>query len=175
MRKTIAIFTATLILITFKTNAQTAFKQYKAGKIFEVSLPEYMSKTAGINESASIQYKSVLKDVYGFIIFDTKEDLSLAELNFSSLNEFYEYVLGDFLKDEEKRKVSKPIYQTKEDLKFLEIEASYYDKESEQEIYYLIGVVETKTAYYQVLSWVGLENKDKFKSDFQKILYSVKD
>jgi hypothetical protein len=175
MRKTIAIFTATLILITFKTNAQTAFKEYKGGHVFEVSLPEYMSKTTGLHESGSLQYKSVLKDVYGFIIVDTKEDLSLVELKYSSLNEFYEAVLGDFLKGEEKRKVSKPVYQTKGDLKFVEIDASYYDKESEIEIYYLAGIVETKTAYYQVLSFGALENKDKFKSDFQKILYSLKD
>jgi hypothetical protein len=39
----------------------------------------------------------------------------------------------------------------------------------------LVGVVETKTAYYKVLSWAVAENKDKFKADFQKILYSLKD
>jgi hypothetical protein len=39
----------------------------------------------------------------------------------------------------------------------------------------LVGIVETKTAYYKVLSWAAAENKDKFKADFQKILYSLKD
>jgi len=33
-------------------------------------------------------------------------------------------------------------------------------------------VVETKSAFYKVLSWSALENKDKFKTDFQKI-YTV--
>jgi hypothetical protein len=57
----------------------------------------------------------------------------------------------------------------------VECDASYYDEEIKAEIYYLAGVVETKSAYYKVISWSSVENKDKFKPDFQKILYSIKD
>jgi len=54
-----------------------------------------MSKTAGLNSAAVIQYKSVIKDVYGIIIEDSKEELSLVEMNYSTIKEFYE----DFIKD----------------------------------------------------------------------------
>jgi hypothetical protein len=63
----------------------------------------------------------------------------------------------------------------KEEMNFIESDITYYDKDAKTEIYYLVGVVETKTAYYKVLSWAVAENKDKFKADFQKILYSLKD
>lgn len=175
MKLTFAIFTATLALFTTMTFGQTGLKQYKAGHTFNVSLPEYMSKTSGLNNDSAIQFKSVVKDVYGFIIFDTKEDLALVEMKYSSTNEFFDFFINDFLKEEENRQVSASKSQIKGDINFIECDVTYYDKEAKTDIYYLVGIVETKTAYYQVLSWAAAENKDKFKADFQKILYSVKD
>jgi hypothetical protein len=175
MKKTIAIFTTILVLMTMTSFAQTELKKYKAGHTFEIGLPEYMSKTIGINGSSAIEYQNIVKEVYGFIIFDTKEDLDLVDMKFSSINEFYDDFIKDFLKDEEKRKVSKPQFQKKGEINFIESDVTFYDKEAKTEIYYLVGVVETKTSYYKVMSWAAAEDKDKFKADFQKILYSLKD
>jgi hypothetical protein len=175
MKKTIAIFTTTLVLMTTTTFAQTTFKEYKAGHIFYVSLPDYMSKTTGLNNASTIQFKSTLKDVYGFIIEDNKEELQLLEIKYANLNDFYEDFIKDFVKDEKKRKVSKPESKKVGDINFMECDVSYYDTESKVEIYYFVGLVETPTYYYKVLCWGTLENKDKFKADFQKILYSLKD
>jgi len=175
MKKTFAIFTMTLVLMTTGAFAQTELKQYRAGHSFDIGLPDYMSKTVGLNSASAIEYKNTVKDVYGFIIFDTKEDLALVDMEFSSINEFYENFINGFLKDEKKRKVSKLQSQKKGEINFVECDVTYYDKDAKTEIYYLVGIVETKTAYYKVLSWVVAENKDKFKADFQKILYSLKD
>ena len=175
MKKTIIIYIATLLLITATAFAQTKLKEYKAGHTFTISLPDYMSKTSGLNSASAIQYKSVIKDVYGFVIFDTKEELSLLEMNYSSINEFYEDFIKDFLKDEEKRTLSKTKATKKGETNFIECDITYYDKEAKMDIYYLVGIVETKSSFYKVLSWSASENKDKFKADFQKILYSLKD
>jgi len=175
MKKFFILLAIILVGITNSTVAQTEFTPHKAGHVFDISLPSYMSKTAGINSAAAIQYKSVVKDVYGFVIFDTKEELSLVDMKYSSLNEFYEDFIDGFLKDEKDVKISKPIYQKKGDINFVESDVSYYDQEAETEIYYLVGIVETNKSYYKVLSWATAENKDKFKADFQKILYSLKD
>ena len=174
MKKAITIFSA-LAFLALTTCAQTKLKEYKAGHIFYVSLPEYMTKTTGLNSASTIQYKNVVKDVYGFIIEDSKEELALAQINYASINEFYESFIKDFLKDEEKRNVSAPQYQKKGDISFAECDVTYYDKDAKIDIYYLAGIVETKTSYYKVLSWAAIENKDKFKADFEKILYSVRD
>jgi hypothetical protein len=94
---------------------------------------------------------------------------------YGSTTEFFEDFSKDFLKDEEKRTLSKPISKKIGNTNFIEFEASYYDKESKIEIAYVIGIVETPTAFYKVLCWSALENKDKYKADFQKIIYSLKD
>ena len=175
MKKIIATLSLILVLTTSNILAQTNLKEYKVGHIVSVSLPDYMSRTVDVNNSSIIQYKSTVKDVYGFIIEDNKEELALAEINYSSINEFCEDFAKDFLKDEKKRTFTYPEYQKKGDINFAEYDATYYDKEAKAEIYYLVGIVETKTSYYKVLSYTSKENKDKFKADFQSILYSLKD
>ncbi len=164
-----------LVTLAFQSYAQPVMKEQKVGHLFYVSLPDYMSRTVGLNDASVYQYKSVVKDVYGFIIEDNKEELALAELKYASINEFFEDFIKDFLKDEDQRKISSAKYQKKVDISFAECDASYYDKDAKMEIYYLAGVVETKSSYYKVISWSSGENKDKFKVDFQKILYSFRD
>lgn len=175
MKRTITSLSIILAFITTNIFAQTNLKEYKVGHVVSVSLPDYMSKTMGLNSSSILQYKSTVKDVYGFIIEDNKEELTLVEMNYSSINEFCEDFAKDFLKDEKKKTFSYPEYKKIGDINFAEFDATYYDKEVKTEIYYLIGIVETKTSYYKVLSYTSKENKDKFKADFQKILYSLKD
>ena len=165
----------TLSLMTTSIFAQPNLKEHKAGHIFYVSLPDYMSRTIGLNSASIIQYKSTVKDVYGFIIEDSKDDLKLADMEFSSINEFHENFMKGFLIDQEKRIVSKPKFKQEGDISFAESDLTYYDKDVKGEIYYLIGIVETKSAFYKVLSWSTVENKDKFKADFQKIIYSLRD
>ena len=109
------------------------------------------------------------------VIEDNKEELKLAEMNFSSVKEFYDEFIKSFIEGEEKVKQSSPISQKKGEINFIEADVSFYSKEAKTEIYYFIGIVETKKAYYKLLCYCSLENKDKFKADFQKILYSLKD
>jgi hypothetical protein len=168
------VLAVSLFSVTFSF-AQTGTKPLTVGHPVTISIPDYMNRTVGINSSALIQYKSEVKDVYGFVIEDLKEELKLAELNYVSINEFYEEFIKDFLEGEEKTTQSKPIASQKGGINFIEADISYYDKEAETYIYYLIGIVETKTSFYKVLSYSTLENKAKFKADFQKILYSLKD
>lgn len=175
MKSKDVILTAMLVLMTTSILGQTNMKEYKAGHVFYVSLPDYMSKTSGINDDAVIQFKNVLKDIGGYIIEDTKEELSLLEISFSSINDFYDYFLENFLIKEKKRNVSQPVAQTIGDVKFIELDASYYSEDSDVYIYYFVGIAETNDAFYKVLCYASLENKDKYKVDFQNILYSIKD
>lgn len=175
MKRIIGKLSIFLIFSTISISAQTTLKEYKVGHTVNVSLPDYMNRTMGLNSASILQYKSTIKDVYGFVIEDNKEELALVDMNFSSINEFCENFANDFLKGEKKKTFSYPEFKTIGDINFAEFEASYYDKEAKGEIFYLVGIVETKTSYYKVISYTSLQNKDKFKADFQKILYSLTD
>lgn len=150
-------------------------KPYTVGFPFSISLPDYMTRTAGMNSNSAFEYKNTVKDVYGFVVMDDKETLKLAELNFSSIDEFFEEFIKEFVEGEEKVKQTKAVSRQVGNVKYLESDVSFYVKDAETEIYYLVGVVETSKSYYKVISWCTLENKAKFREDFRKILFSVKD
>jgi hypothetical protein len=175
MKKKTILSLVLIVLTTATSIAQNALKEYKAGHVFYVSLPDYMTKTVELNSAAVIQYKSQVKDVYGFIIEDNKEELALAEFNYTSINEFYEDFIKDFVVDQDKRVVSKPLSKKLGAINFIESDVTYFDKEAGMDIYYLVGIVETKDAFYKVLSWSAEKNKEQFKADFQKIIYSLRD
>lgn len=170
-----SIFVAFILLFSLQLKAQTGGKEYKAGHVFYITLPDYMSRTVGLNSAAVIQFKNAVKDVYGFVIEDNKEELEIAEMKFSSLSEFHENFMKDFLKDEEKRKVSKANATAKGATSFIESDITYYDKDAQTEIYYYVGMAETKDAYYKMLCWCTKDNKDKFREDFKKMLLSIRD
>lgn len=174
MKKTINLLLL-FTLLSVNIFGQNDLKQYKAGHTFNIGLPTYMNRTIGMNTVSAIEYENKVKDIYGIVIFDTKEELQLSELNFGSINEFYEDFIKDFLKDEEKRKVSKIVTSKINNINFIENDVSYFDKDANTEIYYLVGIVETNKSFYKVLSWCNLDNKDKYKKEFQKILYSLND
>lgn len=169
------IFSAILVLSVLSAYSQTVLKNYKIGHSFNISVPDYMSRTIGLNESAAVQYKNEVKEVYSFVIEDNKEELVLGDLIFSSVTEFYETFVKDFAKDEKERELSKAKTSKKGNINFIEADLTYFDAESNVRIYYFIGVAETQTSYYKVISWTDAESKDKFKEDFRKILYSIND
>jgi hypothetical protein len=175
MKRTITILTTTLVLIASTAFAQTTMKEYKVGHVFYVNLPDYMSKTTGLNDAAIIQFKNSIKDIYCLVLEDNKEDLELAQMKFSSINDYYDNFIKDFLIKEKKRSISQPVSQNIGDNKFIECDATYYSKDAKMDIYYFVGIVETKNAFYKVYCFGNLESKDKYKTDFQKILYSLKD
>lgn len=164
-----------MVFVSGSSIAQNSYASYKAGHEFNISIPEYMTRTIGLNNSAIIQFKNSTKDVYAIVIEDNKEELKLADLNFSGIDDFYGYFIKDFLKEEQKRKIGKAKSKTIGNFRYIESEASYYDTDIKEEIYYMIGVVETKTMYYKLLCYTSLSNKEAYKADFQKILYSITD
>ena len=155
--------------------SQTGFTAYRGGHEFDITVPTYMARTTGLNRAAIIQFKNSAKDVYALVIEDNKEELALAEMRFGSLEEFQEFTMNEFLKNEDQRKISTPVSKSINGFKYIHAEASYYDKEVKQSVYYFFGIVETKTAYYKLLCYTSLDKKEKFKADFEKTLYSIHD
>lgn len=171
----ISFLLVTILLTSMTVCAQTTMKEHKAGHVFYVSLPDYMTKATDLNDAASIQFQNTVKDIYGYVIYDTKEELELVNMKFSNATEFYETFIKDFLAKQKSRKVSEPQINNINGNSYVESDVTYYDKDSKLEIYFYVGIVETKNAFYKLLCYGGIESKEKYKKDFQAILYSLRD
>jgi hypothetical protein len=64
---------STVLLFSVIATGQTTFNQYKAGNVFDIAVPDYMTRTIGLNDVATVQYKNSVNDIYT-IVEDSKED-----------------------------------------------------------------------------------------------------
>lgn len=165
-----------ILLVVFckATTAQTMMDKYKVDD-FTVSLPYYMSKTGGLNNEAAIQFRNMVKDVSGYIV---KEEKAVKEIDNAAnpdINQFYDQFLKEFLIDKKERKIVAAKESTNGEAKFISTDLTYLDDETMIYYYYFVGIVETKNAFYKVICSSTLDTKNLFKSDFQKIFYSLKD
>ena len=155
--------------------AQTTFNSVKTGHTVSFSVPDYMSRTTGINDVSFLQFKSIPKDVYTFMIEDSKVELDIVEMKFSTVMDFYEFFIKDFLISEKKRKVNTPVSFKKDNVNYVQTELTYYDKDSKFDIYYNITIAETAGYFYQILSYTSEENSINVKADLTALGSSLKE
>lgn len=168
----------TLLLLLFSAallQGQATFKEHKAGHVFYLSLPDYVQKTMGLNDAASLQFRNDELAVYGIVIVDDKSEMKDFDMSFASLEDYYKDFAGNFLKDLDRRRVGLPVSKTQGSVKFMECDASYYDKELGGELAYLVACAETPTAFFKIICWTTMGNRIKYKEDFRKIIYSLRD
>lgn len=175
LRLTLLTLTFLTVINTQEVKAQSRMNKFIAGHKFEIQLPDYLIKTGGLNNSASIQFKNTVKEVYGYVIFDTKEELSLIEMKFSGVEEFYDTFIQDFLKGEEGRKVERINSGKMGAIQFKECEVTYQDKDAEIPITFYVGIVETNKSFYKVMCWSETVKIEKFREDFHNIMISIRD
>jgi hypothetical protein len=60
--------------------------------------------------------------------------------------------------------------QSKDGVNFLEYGVTIHYDEAAVQIYYFIGIIETKKVYFRVASYSAAAHKGKLKHDFQGIL-----
>ncbi len=168
-------FTLILLIVFCKAvTAQTVMDKYDVGA-FSVKLPYYMSKTGGLNSDAALQFRNMVKDVSGYIINEEKTVKGIDDPANPDINQFNDQFLKDFLIDKKERKIASAKESTNGNAKFISTDFTYLDDETMIYYYYFVGIVETKNAFYKVICSSTLDTKSLFKSDFQKIFYSIVD
>ncbi|MDZ4795765.1 MAG: hypothetical protein SGI83_15910 [Bacteroidota bacterium] len=56
-----------------------------------------------MNDVSSIEYKNDKKEVYGLVVEDNKEEMTLLVVSFTSINQFYDEFIKDFVADAKKQ------------------------------------------------------------------------
>lgn len=171
--------TLLLVLIGISTSfAQTKFSEKKAGHIFYIAVPDYMVKTVSLNDAASAQYMNAAKNAYLIVISDSKEDLELSGQKFESPKDFHDANITALKAPENSPIETKGKVFEVNGFKYFQSELKSslpQDDGSKMDISYLVTYIESKTHFYQVLSWSLTPDFKTLLPDFKKIASSLKD
>jgi len=169
------ILTIICLFVSLAFNVSTAqekgFINKKLGNIIFIDIPEYMTKTYGLNDVAKAQYQNTDKEAYLIIIEEEKEDIKIAGGGFANSKEYFKFFVESFgidsikiMSGEEMNKGKFPAYQG-------QIEGFV----NGLKLFYLVTIVESPTHFYNIISWTLFERKSDVINDFKKIASSLKE
>lgn len=178
MKTKLLFLTALFLSLTFSAQQM---KEYKFGEPFNISLPANYLKSYDLNDVAVAQFTNAASAKYFVIIMTEKEHLSSVKVAFSDMMEAGEYFgknILDGLGDDEFAKISTLKTLTINNNPAVEfvVEGTIGDEQTKEstQLFYNATVVETPNAYYQLLSWSSLKDKEKNIEEFRKIAKTFK-
>lgn len=160
------------ILISTAVSSQ-GFSGKQGGHCYTLDIPDYMVKTYGLNDNATLQYQNTSKEAYTIVIVDTKDELEYLGLKFVDSRDFLDGFMADYMKDAKNRSQSSVTEFKSNNNSHSQVELRW--EKDDLKFYMLITVVETKTHFYKILCWTTLENVEKLKNDYLTISKSLKD
>ena len=147
--------------------SQSVFSEKKIGHEYYLSIPDYLLRCTGLNDQASAQYQNNSKELYLYIIEDSKEELKSVGIFYQNIAEFYDDFIKDYAIDTKGRKVSAPQQIKNGSSTIIQTEMEYISNETP--VYMVITLVEGKDYFYKIICWTSLSNKEKLKDDMLKI------
>lgn len=162
-----------LLLVVFIYTAQAQTTTQKGGHCFTMDLPNYFVKTWDLNDAASLQYQSTVKDAYVVVIEDDKEHLASVGMKFNNPTEFLNSFTEDYMKEVKTRKFTPVTTFEANGNKHAQTELTWTDEDGSY--YMLITVTETNGHFYKTMCWTSAKNKAALKQDFVNLSKSIRD
>lgn len=158
------------------------FQEVGVEDLFMIEIPNYMQPNPDLNADAKIAYSyfedhiTIVKEFYLLVLVDTKEEIESYDLDieFDAMS-FSKSSLNAVVSGYDSYKIIEEEVG-KEDINgseavIYEIEASLGDVNT----YHQLAVIEGERAFYQILTWTLLEQKEEFKQPMKKIIYSFEE
>ena len=168
MKKIVALGLVLTLLIS--CDSRTEYQTVKVKNKYSLELPDFLSEAQNLNPEASLQYQNPLKEFYVIVLDEPKTDFpNPAEINL----EEYRTILRENLKGT----LQSPSFLNERDTVIKGLKAKLFsltDQTGGLKIYYQFAYIESKTHFYQILTWTLEDRKDKFSNEMAKIIASFK-
>lgn len=160
-----------LSILFASCNSKTEYQTVKVKNKYSLKLPDFLSETQTLNSEASLQYQNALREFYVIVLDEPKAQFPNQEA--INLEEYKNIVLENM-----KLNLSEPTISSIEDTIINGLKAKIFsisDNTQNIEIYYQFAYIESKSNFYQIMTWTLENRKDKFSDDMDKIIASFKE
>ena len=168
-----------LVLFTFIIAACGIDEKQVVNKkhLYTIELPGYMSEVTDLSEDASLQYQSIVNDIYVMVFDEPKENLGNAIYD-NGLEDDYTDDLDGYAKllttgiADNVEFISVPSFTDKQ---INGLNAKIVDFSGTAEgvkAYWMVAFIEGRNNYYQISTWTSLDRKDKLHKDMEAMIES---
>ena len=137
------------------------------------SIPEYLAPSEKLNAEAACQFQSLDEEIYLVIAYENKEFIESFDLQ-PSLSDYHNRVVQQgFLEEINDALIDTTIIDTLGQYK--QLITTVRGTINTYPIVYELRIIETGTAYYQVVLWARKDKFSKHQQDIKRMLASFKE
>ncbi|HBS87924.1 MAG: hypothetical protein A2W91_10595 [Bacteroidetes bacterium GWF2_38_335] len=175
MHKSIVFFVVLFSLIACSETKKEEQKINVNGGDFTLTLPEYMKKSENISSEGKAEYMYKNENSYLFCVVykDSKKDYKTG----FKLADYYTYIANDILNnylDYGTLKPEKEIKINGKNALQFELNGILMHSPGDQNSFFIVTVVESENAFYEIRTWCDYQSKSKFQLDMIEIAKSFK-
>jgi hypothetical protein len=161
------------VLVLASCHRDTTYTESKVNNRYIISIPDYMKPSYFLHKDASFQCADTTKDIYAVVMDEKKKTLESYAMHFTLETYFTNITKQPFLKTIKNGKITSPVKDTISGNNTLLAEITGSVKNTE--VYYRLAVIESPTAFYQVVVWTKADKKDEMLPEMNKIIHSFKE
>ena len=148
---------------------------------YSILIPETLNKTTGLNRHTTFEYENLKDDLYIIIMDQSLNEFykAISRKKYDAttdLEGYYKVVLEHFREetDLKKFKVYDEIFELDKVDKKITFTMTGIDTTDNYKVFYRYSIIESKTSYYQIMSWTNQKNAKKLIDKMNKIINSFK-
>jgi hypothetical protein len=157
MKRFLILIIGSLLVISF--DAKPKWTERKVNELYSIFIYNSMVETKNLNESASLQYQDSSKQLYILIIDEEKKSLHDLDADYT-LDAYFKFVVAN-MKGINEFASAEPVSLEINGLKAKQ--AIITGKTKNQELYYNLVVLESRTHLFQIVAWTTADSKEKKK------------
>lgn len=157
-------------MLTLLAACSPEYHEVKVNEQYSITLPVDMKAVANLHEDASLQQSDTARPLYVVVIDESKEEMRKHELDYDLDLYFSNIVSRSFVESLPGVAITPP-----QKIKLNGADALVSDITGEtaaEKVYYKIAVVETPSAFYQVLTWTDASKKEEMEKEMKLIVSS---
>jgi uncharacterized protein YcfL len=170
MQKSLLVFLLSLLLAACSGSDH---REIQVNNLYSLELPVEMKPVANLHDDASLQQVDEQRPLYVVVIDESKEEMQKHELDYD-LDLYFTNIVSQSLV-ESLPEVSISPAEKKTINGFSALVASVTGKADTTGVFYKIGVIETPSAFYQVLTWTTGTQKQALETEMNDIVESFKE
>ncbi|WP_142785694.1 hypothetical protein [Changchengzhania lutea] len=146
---------------------------------YSILIPESLSKTTGLNRHTTFEYEN-LKDDFYIILMDESKDGFFKKIERKvydaapDINGYYKVVLNHFREETNLKdfQVFDEIFELDKKDKKITFTMTGVDMDDNYHVFYRYSIIESKSRYYQIMSWTNQTSAKKLIYKMSKIINS---
>jgi hypothetical protein len=148
-------------------------KEIHVNNRYYITLPSEMKAVAGLNAQASLQQADESIPLYAVVVDESKEDMVKHDLDYDLDLYFNNIVSRNLIESLSEVSIAEPVKEIIGGSPAYLLDVT--GKAGAESIYYKLAIIETSSAFYQVMLWTTASKREELQPQMEEMARSFRE